>query len=170
MWKVVVALIITFAILTILFCELADDYDRFVSGKRRILQFIGNLCLFMFCCSVVWGFVGFLGSLIVDHKLESEPYAVEKLVSLQDNNGYFVARYTVNNASNYIYMKDNGNGSYCQGSIKAEGVSVYYTAEQPRIEWYKSVGRCLGFKDSYDTPILYLPPGTILEQFSIDLK
>lgn len=149
--------------------SLSESY-AYGSRGRMVCNFVSNIFFFTAIVGLLWLIIGFCGSIVIEHKPESEPYAVEKIVSLQDNNGYFVARYTVNNTSNYVYMRDNENGSYCQGSIKAEGVSVYYTVEEPRIEWYKSVGRCLGFEDSYDTPILYLPPGTILEQFSIDLK
>lgn len=108
-------------------------------------------------------------------KVEKEPYAIEKIVSLQDNNltqgkG---GRYSlcINTGLYYEYMVDCGSNKYKANKVDASRTDVIFDGSNPRVEWYKRTRKFLFFyTDAEDVYKIYLPVGGMTTNYSIDLQ
>lgn len=105
---------------------------------------------------------------------EDTPYAIEKVVALQDNNlenGRFYFRHGYyNEAMWYQYMVKLNDGSMTMNKIKAEGTKVYYS-DEPKVKWYHGEKVWWIFKvGSCQKQELYVPEGAIINDYSIDLQ
>lgn len=72
----------------------------------------------------------------------------------------------------YQYMVDLSNGEYIQNQIPANETYVSYISkdDKPRVEWLKKRKEFFIFYDESTYWKLYVPEGTISEEFNIDLK
>lgn len=105
---------------------------------------------------------------------EDKPYSIEHLVALQDNNlmnGHAYAHRTyINEEMWYQYMVKLKDGSMTMNRIKAEGTKVYYS-DEPMVKWYHGKQKLWIFY--WNTPSkqeLYIPEGTVQEEYNIDLQ
>lgn len=54
--------------------------------------------------------------------------------------------------------------------IPAKDTTFYETDSQPRVEWYKGYQRFAGMQNEYTKFKLYVPYGTVTDEFLIDLE
>ena len=138
-----------------------------IDGEKKFICFI---------CAI-W--VAFAVLTIV--KLEKAPpeyihTSTEYIVALNDNNlasGRFYMRSSrINEDLWYQYMYKKGNG-YKTNKCKARTSTVYCSdSEIPRVEWYRVERTWLIFKmtDPDKQKKIYIPEGSIIEDFYIDLQ
>lgn len=133
-------------------------------------------------------FIGFLvafcGSMIVGCVMSTDAnteYMLENsqaLVALKDNNTisgrFFLGSGSINSTQYYYYAAENERG------IKVDKVAtskcyIQYANSDYRIEWYEPVFKdkwrnwfAVQMKDQYC--IVYIPDGSITEEFSVDLE
>lgn len=104
---------------------------------------------------------------------DAEPYSVQYLYSLEDNNltngrGY-ARRVRIETDLYYQYMYKSGDG-YNHGKIKAERTTVYEDDRKPRVEFYKIRKKWFIFENTRTVYHLYVPAETIQKNFNIDLE
>lgn len=104
----------------------------------------------------------------------SEPYAVEKIVSLNDNNmtngRMYLRRGYISSDLYYQYMVDVGNGGFVANKIKSNNATLYYTKDNFRVEWYTKTQRWLYFTHTSSFCRIYVPEGSIVNDYSVDLE
>lgn len=106
---------------------------------------------------------------------EYEHYSTEYIECLQDNNMINGRRVSVR--SGYIgedlyyqYMVKLRNGGYVANRIKAREATVYYSEDEPRVEWYTMSRKWLFFGEEKNVQRLYIPEGSISDTYNIDLE
>ena len=104
---------------------------------------------------------------------DAEPYSVQYLYSLEDNNltngrGY-ARRVRIETDLYYQYMYKSGDG-YNHGKIKAERTTVYEDDRKPRVEFYMVRQKWFIFENTRTVYHLYVPAETIQKNFNIDLE
>lgn len=104
---------------------------------------------------------------------EEEPYAIQHIVALQDNNkmsSRYYARHTyINEKMYYQYLRKQNDGSIIMTEITAYDTPVFFD-DDARVEWYYSNYKFLFLKKQKVEHILYIPEGSILEEYNIDCK
>ena len=108
---------------------------------------------------------------------DKEPWYSEKIVTLNDNNlinKRGASRYSrlsyINEELYYQYMEELKNGGYQVDKVEASITTVYYDNDNPRVDWYKRRKKWLFFENSEPFYKMYVPEGSIIEEFNIDLQ
>ena len=143
-----------------------DDRHYDVSGY--LVSFVAIIYIFL---------IGFF--IIGENQLDKQPwnhetYATEHIVALQDNNqmnGRFYSRrgYIGENLY-YQYMVDIGNGGYKANKVKADTTTLYYDDYNCRVEWCKKERHWLYFSETEKYNKIYVPEGSITDDYMIDLQ
>lgn len=103
----------------------------------------------------------------------SKPYATEKIVSLSDSNqlngSFHVRRGYIGEKLYYQYMVDLGQG-YKANKVCADNTTLYYDNKNCRVEWYEKERHWLYFSKTEKYHKIYIPEGSITDDYMIDLK
>lgn len=106
--------------------------------------------------------------------VDDEPYAIEKIVSLNDNNmisGRFYLRSGyINEDLYYQYIVQLNNGGFVSNKVKSANATLFYDTDNYRVEWYTKTKNWLYFKDERTYVKIYIPEGSITANYSIDLS
>lgn len=105
--------------------------------------------------------------------LPEDPFSTEYIVAMNDSNqtnGRFYARrgYIEENLY-YQYMTKVGSG-YKAGKVKADSTILYYTDDDFRVERYKKTRNWLWFEQEAYYYKIYIPEGSITDEYSVDLQ
>lgn len=135
-------------------------------------------------CAIVAGLI--FGVLIfgtaklnkMPYNYPEKPQSIEYIIALSDNseiNGViYGSRYAVRGYFNeilyYSYMVKLKDGGAKANKIQAENTTVYETDNDFRVEWYTASKEFWGMKQEYTYWKLYVPKGSIANEFSIDLQ
>lgn len=154
-------------IISVLCCKYCEE--RF---ERVIKQVVG---LFFGC------FIGFFVALFIPSTLTPTIKTVY-LESLNDNlsqeGTFYLGTGLICNENYYTYYYSS-DGGYRYGKIKANDVLIKYTNDRPRIEitkYKKTKGFGNNFSiylekcDCESSKIIYIPKGTILNNYTLDNK
>jgi hypothetical protein len=103
---------------------------------------------------------------------DKEPYKVEYLYSLEDNNltsgrGYY-RRVRIDTDLYYQYMYKSGSG-YKYNKVKANQATVFEDDTTPRVEFYEMRKKWFIFEETCKVYRIYVPKATIAEDYNIDL-
>ncbi len=162
-------LLASFAILLIsmvlLLFSLFDDSNA-EGTWGGILFFVGMIMLIFF----------FTGVEIASNQpwvRDKEPYRVEYLYSLEDNNltsgrGYY-KRVRIDTDLYYQYMYKSGSG-YKYNKVKANQATVFEDDTTPRVEFYEMHKKWFIFEEICKVYRIYVPKATIAEDYNIDLE
>lgn len=108
--------------------------------------------------------------LIIDEK----PYAVESIVALNDNNmtygRMYVRRGYFEEDLYYQYIVKLNNGGFKSNKVKANNTTLFYDTENYRVEWYKATKNWLYFKNEKTINKIYIPEGSITDEYYVDLS
>lgn len=115
--------------------------------------------------------------LIVQNKeFTTEVTATSSIVALNDGSliegyGGFLRSSYIEEELYYFYMKDTGNGTYAMRKVPADRTFICYTDDNFRIETIERTYNlgCFYYPES-DIYYIYVPKGTITEEFTIDLN
>lgn len=106
--------------------------------------------------------------------LPDKPYKTVKIVALNDNNmvggRFYLRRGYFSEDLYYQYMKKEGSG-FKAGKVKADKTTLYYDKnENYRVECYEKTKKWLWFEDSAYYYKIYIPEGSIAEDYIVDLE
>lgn len=105
---------------------------------------------------------------------DTEPWYSEKIVAMSDNNlvsgRAYSRRCYIDEELYYQYMEELKNGGYQADKVKASITTIYYDNENPRVDWYKRRKKFLWLEKEETVYKMYIPEGSIAEEFSIDLQ
>lgn len=162
------------ALLMFLFLMLGLIFLLFVPYPKKKLYRIINIILMAFCfISSAYMFVGVTKVAKSSNIEYSDPNAVEHIIALSDNNIlngklYYRSGY-INEKQYYQYIVDLGNGEYIQNQIPSDKTRISYS-DDPRVEWMVRKKSWNIFYSSEQCWKLYVPEGSINEEFNIDLN
>lgn len=105
---------------------------------------------------------------------EKEPYAVEKIVGLADNNltngRFYMRRGYIEDKLYYQYMVELGNGGFVANKVNSADATLFYDTSNYRVEWYKKTKSWLYFREEKTYHKIYIPEGSITDDYMIDLN
>lgn len=142
-----------------------DENDKAIGASLTILGLATALWLFFIvgtckCDKSPW-FVA------------DEPYAVESIVSLGDNNmtngRIYMRRGYIESDLYYQYMVDIGDG-FKANKVRSDNATLYYTDGDCRVEWYTRTKKWLYFTKEETIHKFYIPEGSITDDYSVDLR
>ena len=102
-----------------------------------------------------------------------KPYSTEYIASLNDSNmvrgRFYLRRGYIEENLYYQYMVKL-NGGFVTNKVKSNNATLYYSNDNFRVEWYEKERHWLWFqrKETYNK--IYIPDGSISEEYSIDLE
>lgn len=103
-----------------------------------------------------------------------EPYAVEEIAALSDNNmtnGKFYMRSGyIESDLYYQYIVELNSGGYKTKKIKADTATIFYDDDNCRVEWYEKTRSWLYWSESEVYKQVYIPEGSLTDTYSIDLQ
>ena len=103
---------------------------------------------------------------------KSELTATEKVIALNDGhnvNGRYMRRSYISEELWYHYYVDIGDG-FVANKVKSDSSTLYYTENNYRVEWYKSYRNWLWFSEQKTIHKIYIPEGSIIDDFTLDLQ
>ena len=158
-----VGLAFVFCFIT-LFCIFADITE---DTNYTVIAFVITIVLF--------GSLLF-GQYKLNHsywEYSSEPYRIEKIAALNDNNlmyGRFYLRSGyIDEDLYYQYIIKSGSG-FNTSRVKASDATLYYDTDNYRVEWYKAEKGWLYFREVKSYAKIYVPQGSITENYAVDLE
>lgn len=106
--------------------------------------------------------------------ISDEPYATEKIVSLNDNNlmngRIYLRSGYIEEDLYYQYIVQLNNGGFVSNKVKSANATLFYDTDNYRVEWYKKTRSWLYFKDEATYVEIYIPEGSITADYMIDLN
>lgn len=104
----------------------------------------------------------------------NKPYSTEKIVALDDNNlvsgAFYLRSGHFKEGLYYQYMVKLNNGGYVANKVSSDDTTIFYDDENPRVEWYKKERTWWLFKEEDTFNKIYIPKGSITEDYSVDLE
>lgn len=112
------------------------------------------------------------------YKYSNEPCSIEYIVALKDNSeingkfsgGRYYIRGYINEKSYYSYMVKLNNGGMVANKVPSDSTIIYEVDENFRVEWWVKSKNWLGCKDEVYYWKIYIPKGSIITDYSIDLE
>lgn len=105
--------------------------------------------------------------------IPDDPFKTVRIVALNDNNmtnsRFYVRRGYVSEDLYYQYMKRSGSG-FKAGKVKADKTTLYYADDDYRVECYEKTKKWLWFEASEYFYKIYIPEGSITEDYMVDLE
>ena len=124
--------------------------------------------------SVVFFFVGQIKCENSEWTISDEPYAVESIVALNDNNmtngRFYLRRGYIEEDLYYQYIVKLNNGGFKANKVRASNTVLFYDEENYRVEWYKQTRSWLYFKDEKIYHEIYIPEGSLTSDYLVDLN
>ena len=102
------------------------------------------------------------------------PQSVEKIVSLSDNSlvtgKLYLRRGYIDQDLWYQYMVELNDGGFVANKVKSTDTTLYYSDGNYRVEWYTKERHWLWFYEKENYHKIFIPAGSITDEYSIDLK
>ena len=146
-----------------------DGYEK----EEKIHITIFSISLIAFLLSSIMFFVG-------NYKLSkqkwnySDPYSTEYIVALNDSNlingNAYMRRGYIEEKLYYQYMVKRTDGGFVANKVNADHTTLYYSIDNYRVEWLKKERHWLWFEEEEDYNKIYIPEGSITDEYSVDLK
>lgn len=103
-----------------------------------------------------------------------KPYATEKIVSLNDNNltngKFYLRRGYIEENLYYQYMVQLNNGGFVANKVKSSNATLYYDTDNYRVEWYTKTKKWHYWEMKKIYNKIYIPEGSITDDYSVDLN
>ncbi len=136
-----------------------------------------GLCALSVVGSIVLGIFLFMTSALVSsytpREMVGEPIRVEEITALSDSSTVYISRYTVSGSLEYRYLTETDCGLSFR-SVYARESYIKFTEDTPRVEVYETRASN-GFIDflfgwTEYRYIFYVPEGSVIDGYEIDLK
>lgn len=132
------------------------------------------ISLFLVIFLPVFLFIGIQKCEKSEWVVSDEPYATEKIAALNDNNltnGKFYLRSgRFEEDLYYQYMVELSDDGFATNKVKASNVTLYYDTDNYRVEWYTKSKKWLYFEEKETYCKIFVPEGSITDEYSIDLN
>ena len=148
--------------------ETEEEAKNSKSGITLVVSLISTVFLF--------GFYIF-GTIKCDDAewvISQTPYSVEKIMSLNDNNltngRFYMRRGYIEENLYYQYMVELNNGGFVANKVNSANATLFYAEDNYRVEWYIKTKSWLYWKEERVYNKIYIPEGSITDDYSIDLN
>ena len=102
-----------------------------------------------------------------------KPYSTEYIASLNDSNmvngRFYLRRGYIEENLYYQYMVKL-NGGFVANKVKSNNATLYYSDDNFRVERYEKERHWLWFQQKETYNKIYIPNGSISEEYSVDLE
>lgn len=102
-----------------------------------------------------------------------KPYSTEYIASLNDSNmvngRFYLRRGYIEENLYYQYMVKL-NGGFVANKVKSNNATLYYSDDNFRVEWYEKERHWLWFQQKETYNKIYIPNGSISEEYSVDFE
>ena len=163
LWVIILSIIFVFVFL--IESGFSDNDSYIVCGMISCIIFI---------VSAVFFCVGAIKCVKSDWIVSDSPYAVEKIVSLNDNNSingnFYMRRGYVEEKLYYQYIVELDNGGFVTNKVDSANTTLFYSENNYRVEWYKKKQKWLYWESEEIYNKIYIPEGSIADDYSIDLN
>ena len=103
-----------------------------------------------------------------------KPQAVEKIVALNDNNlatgRFYIHRGYIDQGLWYQYIVKVNDGGFVANKVSSKDTTLYYSDDDYRVEWYTRKRHWLWFNEKENYHKIFIPQGSITDDYSVDLK
>ena len=160
-------------VIATIYWMIADDFGWFLGSLMTACVLI---------LSIIFVALGAgMSCAIADECAARTPVLIESkpLIALKDNSDIVGTKYlfsgTIKEAQYYYYIEETEFG-YKQNKIQASSAYIKYDNESPRIETYVNKYKNLivrffcGNTSINETVVIYIPEGSIVENYEIDLE
>lgn len=168
MWSVGIgiAMIVIFMILA--FSTPSDDTWQCVVGCYGAVITMIILIL----NTIVFSFVFDLNE---TSAVSETPYTIEQIVAIKDNSQIegkiYLRRGYISETMYYNYLAETSDGGYVSERVATSNAILYIDNDNPRVEWYSNTQTWWVFyRESKPTCKIYVPDGTIANDYSINLE
>lgn len=143
------------------------DGDEAIGGIGGILFIIGLVLLIFYC-------VGEDKCKNAEWEYNDTPYAVERIAALNDNNmmngKFYMRRGYIESDLYYQYLVKLNNGGFKSNKVKSDAATIFYDDDDYRVEWYTKTRSWLYWTESETYFEIYIPEGSLTDDYSIDLR
>lgn len=155
--------LMTFFIIIFLFID---------NRKCTSMEFI---IMSMFAMTTVFLITMYIEVLNMEWKIEDEPYVTQYIGALNDNNlvkgtSHYARRTYIEEDLYYQYLKCTSDGGYQVTKVRADKATIYEDNGMPRIDWYHKYKTWLIWEWEDYLVKVYLPKGSIIDTYIIDLQ
>lgn len=151
---------------------LLDSMDDEKKADRELN--ISTISLAVCLISMILIFVGWYRADKSIWNVDKTPYATENIIALNDNNltqgRFYLRRGYFEESLYYQYIVNIGDGGMINNKVAAQTATIYYDNDNPKVEWYHREKHWLWFKYNSVCHKIYIPTGSINEEFNVDLK
>lgn len=138
-------------------------------------DYVVFLISFIVCvASLIFYFVGMAKCESSDWVVSETPYSVEKIMSLNDNNltngRFYMRRGYIEENLYYQYIVELNNGGFVENKVNSANATLFYTEDNYRVEWYTKTKSWLYWEMEKIYNKIYIPEGSITDDYSIDLN
>ncbi len=158
----------TTGLATLLSIATQDDKEGEIYAMHFLISFI--VMIFSLILFVV-------GAVMIDKsewKVSETPKATEYIVSLNDSNltigRLYMRRGYINESLYYQYIVKVSDDGLVPNRILAQEATIYYDNKNPRVEWYEMKRHWLFFRKTAARFKVYVPNGSVTEDFNVDLQ
>lgn len=141
-----------------------DDISTIITSITMILTVV----------LVIFFFIGECKCSKAEWQYSDEPYSTQRIVSLNDNNltqgRIYMRRGYIEDDLYYQYMMRVSGGGFKANKVKASTATLYYSDGDYRVEWYKKTRNWLYFEEEGYYQKIYIPEGSITDEYSVDLE
>lgn len=164
LWLCIISFIVMGISWLIAFCAYISNEEDDIKKALKVAYVSGIICIF---CTV-----GIVVKNFQPAVRDKEPYKVQYLYSLEDNNlvngrGYYRS-VRIETDLYYQYIYKSGSG-YKYHKVKASKTTIFEDDTTPRVEFYEVHQKWFIFENVYDCYRIYVPEATIKENYNIDL-
>jgi hypothetical protein len=103
----------------------------------------------------------------------NKPYSTEYIASLNDSNmvngRFYLRRGYIEENLYYQYMVKL-NGGFVANKVKSNNATLYYSDDNFRVEWYEKERHWLWFQQKETYNKIYIPNGSMSEEYSVNLE
>lgn len=167
--------ILIFGIAGIIFflCSIVESIDDNKKAEDRYLTF-SFISMVLAILLLIFYMVGSVKCSKAGWVYSDNPYSVETIVGLNDNNlingRFYMRRGYIKETLYYQYMVRLSNGGFVANRIDSASATIFYDTSNYRVEWYKKTRGWLYFKEEAIYHKVYIPEGSITDDYSIDLN
>lgn len=159
------------AIFTFIFAILGlCDFDN----KDKLSPVVCVVSFIVFVASIVFYSVGITKCENTTWVINENPYSVEKIVSLNDNNltngRFYMRRGYIEENLYYQYMVELNNGGFVANKVNSANATLFYAKDNYRVEWYIKTKSWFYWKMEKTYNKIYIPEGSITDDYSVDLN
>lgn len=114
----------------------------------------------------------------IKYTYPDEPTSIEYITAVKDNSevngsihgGRYYTRGYINEVSYYSYMIKRNDGGIVSNKVPTSRTTIYEVSDNFRVEWYVKTKKWLGITDEIKYWKIYIPEGSVTDDYNIDLE